>query len=69
MYCFGVTAIFINEYTRTHIMRFRVFCPICFRGYLYQYMMQETQEDYYLVLFLFASQLYFYVLGSISILI
>ena len=32
-------------------------------------MMQETQEDYYLVLFLFASQLYFDVLGSISILI
>uniref|UniRef100_A0A7N2QXF0 Retrotransposon gag domain-containing protein n=1 Tax=Quercus lobata TaxID=97700 RepID=A0A7N2QXF0_QUELO len=31
-------------------------------------MMQETQEDYYLVLFMFASQLYFYVLGSISLL-
>ena len=26
-------------------------------------MMQETQKDYYLVLFMFASQLYFYVLG------
>ena len=26
-------------------------------------MMWETQEDFYLVLFMFASQLYFYVLG------
>ena len=31
-------------------------------------MMQETQEDYYLVLFMFASQLYFYVLGPSSLL-
>ena len=31
-------------------------------------MMQETQEDYYLVLFMFASQLYFYVLGPNSLL-
>ena len=31
-------------------------------------MMWETQEDYYLVLFMFASQLYFYVLGPISLL-
>ena len=31
-------------------------------------MMQETQEDFYLVLFMFASQLYFYVLGPISLL-
>ena len=31
-------------------------------------MMQETQKDYYLVLFIFASQLYFYVLGSSSLL-
>ena len=31
-------------------------------------MMRETQEDYYLVLFMFASQLYFYVLGPISLL-
>ena len=30
--------------------------------------MQETQEDYYLVLFMFASQLYFYVLGPSSLL-
>ena len=30
--------------------------------------MRETQEDYYLVLFTFASQLYFYVLGPISLL-
>ena len=30
--------------------------------------MRETQEDYYLVLFMFASQLYFYVLGTISLL-
>ena len=31
-------------------------------------MMQETLEDYYLVLFMFASQLYFYVLGPNSLL-
>ena len=31
-------------------------------------MMRETQENYYLVLFMFASQLYFYVLGFISLL-
>ena len=31
-------------------------------------LMRETQEDYYLVLFTFASQLYFYVLGPISLL-
>ena len=31
-------------------------------------MMQETQEDYYLVLFMFASQLYLYVLSSSSLL-
>ena len=31
-------------------------------------MMWETQEDYCLVLFMFASQLYFYVLGPISLL-
>ena len=30
--------------------------------------MQETKEDYYLVLFMFASQLYFYVLGPNSLL-
>ena len=30
--------------------------------------MREMQEDYYLVLFMFASQLYFYVLGPISLL-
>ena len=30
--------------------------------------MRETQEDYYLVLFMFANQLYFYVLGLISLL-
>ena len=30
--------------------------------------MRETHEDYYLVLFMFASQLYFYVLGPISLL-
>ena len=30
--------------------------------------MQKTQKDYYLVLFMFASQLYFYVLGTISLL-
>ena len=28
----------------------------------------EMQENYYLVLFMFASQLYFYVLGPISLL-
>ena len=31
-------------------------------------MMWEMQEDYYLVLFMFASQLYFYILGPISLL-
>ena len=31
-------------------------------------MMREMQEIYYLVLFMFASQLYFYVLGPISLL-
>ena len=31
-------------------------------------MMQEMQENYYLVLFMFARQLYFYVLGPISLL-
>ena len=30
--------------------------------------MQEMQENYYLILFLFASQLYFYVLGPCSLL-
>ena len=31
-------------------------------------LMRETQENYYLVLFMFASQLYFYVLGFIRLL-
>ena len=31
-------------------------------------MMREMQENYYLILFMFASQLYFYVLGSSSLL-
>ena len=30
--------------------------------------MREMQENYYLVLFMFARQLYFYVLGPISLL-
>ena len=30
--------------------------------------MQETQEDFYIVLFMFVSQLYFYVLGPSSLL-
>ena len=30
--------------------------------------MQEMQENYYLVLFMFAKKLYFYVLGPISLL-
>ena len=30
--------------------------------------MRELQEDFYLVLFMFASQLCFYVLGPISLL-
>ena len=30
--------------------------------------MRETQKDSYLVLFMFASQLYFYILGHISLL-
>ena len=41
------------------------------RGRVFSYrrrMMQETQEDYYLVLFIFASPLYFYALGHISLL-
>ena len=33
-----------------------------------QGVMWEMQENYYLVLFMFASQLYFYVLGPISLL-
>ena len=31
-------------------------------------MMQEIQENYYLILFMFANQLYFYVLGPSSLL-
>ena len=31
-------------------------------------MMRETQEDFYLVLFMFASQLYIYVLGPSNLL-
>ena len=31
-------------------------------------MMREMQENYNLILFMFASQLYFYVLGSSSLL-
>ena len=31
-------------------------------------LMREMQVNYYLVLFMFASQLYFYVLGPISLL-
>ena len=31
-------------------------------------MMQEIQEDFYLVLFMFANQLYFYVLGPSNLL-
>ena len=31
-------------------------------------MMREMKEDYYFVLFMFASQLYFYILGPISLL-
>ena len=30
--------------------------------------MRETQEDYYLILFMFASQLYFYILVLSSLL-
>ena len=30
--------------------------------------MRETQKDFYLILFIFASQLYFYVLGPSSLL-
>ena len=30
--------------------------------------MQEMQENYYLILFMFESQLYFYVLGPSSLL-
>ena len=31
-------------------------------------MMWKTQEDFYLILFMFASQLYFYVLGPSNLL-
>ena len=31
-------------------------------------LMREMQEDYYLLLFMFASQLYFYVLGPSNLL-
>ena len=31
-------------------------------------LMREMQENYYLILFMFASQLYFYVLGPSSLL-
>ena len=31
-------------------------------------MMREMQENYYLILFMFASQLYFYILGPSSLL-
>ena len=31
------------------------------------YLMREMQENYYLVLFMFVSQLYFYALGPIVI--
>ena len=31
-------------------------------------MMRKMQENYYLVFFMFASQLYFFVLGPISLL-
>ena len=31
-------------------------------------MMREMQENYYLILFMFASQFYFYVLGLSSLL-
>ena len=35
---------------------------------LHDQVMREMQENYYLVLFMFAKQLYFYVLGPISLL-
>ena len=35
---------------------------------LQQHVMREMQENYYLILFMFASQLYFYVLGPSSLL-
>ena len=37
-------------------------------GALSANLIRKTQEDFYLVLFMFASQLYFYVLGPISLL-
>ena len=37
--------------------------------YIYiELMMRETQENYYLVLFMFTSQLYFYILGPSGLL-
>ena len=41
--------------------------PITYTG-TQEIMMWETQEDFYLVLFMFASQLYFYALGPSSLL-
>ena len=34
----------------------------------WRWVMREMQENYYLVLFMFSCQLYFYVLGPISLL-
>ena len=41
--------------------------PITYTG-AQEIMMWETQEDFYLVLFMFASQLYFYALDPSSLL-
>ena len=64
--CFQETKL---EWVTRGIVRSIWSCP--FLDWLYlgsEGVMRETQEDYYLVLFTFASQLYFYVLGPISLL-
>ena len=49
-------------------MRFPFFLSVFQIFFWVANLMQEMQEYYYLVLFMFASQLYFYVLGPISLL-
>ena len=51
-----------------HLMLFYTTCRDEFYYFTPQLLMQEMQENYYLILFMFASQLYFYVLGPSSLL-
>ena len=43
-------------------------CIFVKQAFILLFLMGETQENYYLLLFMFASQLYFYVLGPSSLL-